>query len=93
MAKKLKKKQVKKIVNKLVHYVELEDLAEFEEADNGTSEYHRGVAQGLRAAIRLISPNDEPEYAIIMRGNKLEMRRYNADQHDNEQPLALEWVD
>lgn len=93
MPKKISKKKLKKIVNQLVHYVELEDLAEFEEADTGTSEFHRGVARGLRTAIRLISPKDEPEYAIIMRGNRFEVRKDLDPQDSARKDLTLEWVD
>jgi hypothetical protein len=94
MAKQIKKKKLKKIISKLVHYIELEDLAEFEETDTGTAEFHRGVARGMRTAVRLLSPKDEPDYAIIKRGEL--MSRYNFVPYDESgatQELTLEWVD
>lgn len=94
MAKKLKKKQVKKLINRLVHMIELADLAEFEDAEVGLGDYHRGTAHGVRAALSLISDKDVPQYAIIKRGD---MRpRYALLPHTETgaaPELALQWVD
>jgi len=72
MAKKIKKN---KLVNKLVHLIELADLAEFEDSDVGLGDYHRGSAHGLRAALALVSSKAVPAYAIIKR-NSYEFEPY-----------------
>lgn len=68
MAKKLTKKQVKRLISDLVHRIELADLAEVEDSELDLSDFHRGTATGLRAALALISEKAVPEYAIIKRG-------------------------
>jgi len=88
MAKKLGKKKTRKLINELVHLIHLEDLAEFEEADTGLAQYHNGCARGLRVALRMISPKDEPAYKIIDIGSKIQLRQYKTDSE-----LALEWID
>jgi len=88
MAKKLKKKQVKKLINKLVHMIELADLAEFEDASVGLADYHRGTGHGLRAALSLIDDKAVPRYSIIERGDRIKFEVY-----DPEPELALEWSD
>ena len=87
--KKLKKKQVKKLVNKLVHMIELADLAEFEDASVGLADYHRGTGHGLRAALSLIDDNAVPRYAIIERG----ISSIKFEEYEPEPELALEWCD
>jgi len=74
MPKKIKKKKVKRLINDLVKMIELADLAEIEDADLDLSDYHRGSATGLRAALSLISDKDVPQYAIIKRGDALSYR-------------------
>jgi hypothetical protein len=94
--KKLKKLKIKKISDRLVGLIELADLAEFEDASLGLSDYHRGTSHGLRAALRLIDPDAEPSlYSIIDRGSKIELRKYHENEvvYDLDQPLTLSWVD
>lgn len=88
MAKKLNKKKTRKLINELVHLIHLEDLAEFEEADTGLAQYHNGCARGLRVALRMISPKDEPAYKIIDIGSRIQLQTYDEDRE-----LTLEWVD
>jgi hypothetical protein len=85
MKKKIKKK---KLINKLVHMIELADLAEFEDASLGLADYHRGTAHGLRAALSIIDDKAVPRYSIIERGNRISFQPYDA-----EPELTLEWVD
>lgn len=68
MAKKLSKKKVKRLISDLVHRIELADLAEIEDSEIDLSDFHRGTATGLRAALELISKKAVPEYALIKRG-------------------------
>jgi len=88
MPKKLGKKKTKKLINELVHLIHLEDLAEFQEAETGLAQYHNGCARGLRVALRMISPKDEPAYKIIDIGSRIQLHQYTDDSE-----LALEWVD
>jgi hypothetical protein len=85
MSKKIKKK---KLINKLVHMIELADLAEFEDASVGLDDYHRGTAHGLRAALSLIDDKAVPRYSIIDRGERIRFEPYDA-----ESELTLEWAD
>jgi hypothetical protein len=88
MAKKLGKKKTRKLINELVRLIQLEDLAEFEEAETGLAQYHNGCARGLRVALRMISRKDEPEYEIIDVGSKIQIQRPIAQRE-----RVLDWVD
>lgn len=88
MPKKLGKKKTRKLINELVRLIQLEDLAEFEEEDTGSAQYHNGCARGLRVALRMISRKDEPAYKIIDIGSKIQLHRYEEDRE-----LTLEWCD
>lgn len=93
MAKKLSKKKVKKLVNDLVHMIELADLAEFEDSEVGLSDYHRGSAHGLRAALSLISKKSVPEYAIIKRGSVNSIGFTTYEETGDMPELVLDWCD
>jgi hypothetical protein len=60
----------KRIINELVTMIELADLEEYDSED-GLSDYHKGCAHGIRAALNVISKKDVPAYAIIRRGGPL----------------------
>jgi len=93
MAKKLKKKQVKRLINDLVKMIELADLAEVEDESIDLSDYHRGSAAGLRAALSLISDKDVPAYAIIKRGDAFPYRFVPYTETGAAPELALDWCD
>jgi hypothetical protein len=103
MAKKLSKKQVKRLISDLVHRIELADLAEIEDSELDLRDFHRGTATGLRAALEIISKKAVPEYALIKRGQAYPYRfgfiSYEETgaattlQEQEESELALDWCD
>jgi hypothetical protein len=93
MAKKLSKRKVKKLINSIVKMIELADLAEVEDAELDLSDYHRGSAAGLRAALSLISDEAVPEYAIIKRGDAFPYRFVPYEETGAAPELALDWCD
>ena len=90
MAKKLSKRKVKKLINSIVKMIELADLAEVEDAELDLSDYHRGSAAGLRAALSLISDEAVPEYAIIKRGDAFPYRFVPYEETGAAPELALD---
>lgn len=58
----------KRTIHKLVHSIELQDLAEFDAEDELDAEHSRGIAKGIRMALELIDKHAVPGYNIIRRG-------------------------